>query len=123
MIFGEPERRRPSKTMKDLLYLKQKGKCNYCGKKMDIRYFHVDHKTPMARGGADTPANSQLLCAPCNNRKGNMTDGEFRRAYRLSPARKAKSPPSREIPQSHFDRITKERQKRRRKQRQAEDWW
>jgi len=123
MILSPPERRRPSKDIKELLYLRQKGKCMYCGKKMDIRYFHIDHKIPVARDGANTVANQQLLCAPCNNRKGNMTDGEYRRAYGLPGARKAKSPPSREISQSRFDRITKERQVKRRKRRQAVGWW
>jgi hypothetical protein len=31
---------------------------------------HYDHVIPWAKGGADTVANLQILCGPCNRRKG-----------------------------------------------------
>lgn len=31
---------------------------------------HHDHITPLARGGTSHPSNMQILCAPCNLRKG-----------------------------------------------------
>ena len=31
---------------------------------------HVDHITPVARGGSDWPTDLQPLCAACNLRKG-----------------------------------------------------
>ena len=78
-----PTRKRIGKTERELLYKAQGGKCNYCGIKLGIRYLHVDHKTPVARDGSDRMSNLQLLCSPCNTRKGDMTDGEFRRRYKL----------------------------------------
>lgn len=46
----------------------QRGKCVACG--CDIRKLaHMDHIMPLARGGANTDDNIQLLCQPCNNTK------------------------------------------------------
>ena len=111
MIFGEPSRTTPTKAVKEALFLKQKGRCIYCGKKMSIGYFHVDHKTPVKRHGSESLSNKQLLCGPCNGRKAMMTDGEFRRMYNLTPARQVEGPPRREIPQNYFQQIKKERDK------------
>lgn len=109
------ERIRPGKKLKQLLYQAQSGKCMYCGIELDIRYFHVDHKTPWIDEGGDNIGNLQLLCAPCNGRKSDMTDGEFRRLYKLTPSRQAKGrPPQKQIPQSYFDARKKAIAKRRR---------
>jgi len=40
-----------------------------------------DHLTPVSRGGADTIDNIVPACLPCNSRKGDMTDPEFRTAF------------------------------------------
>jgi 5-methylcytosine-specific restriction endonuclease McrA len=52
--------------------------CPRCGASGEIRWgstvrfvgMHLDHIVPRARGGADTAENLQLLCPPCNWRKG-----------------------------------------------------
>ena len=88
-------------------------------------YFHIDHKTPKARGGSESMSNKQLLCSPCNTRKGDKTDGDFRRVYKLTPSREAKGPPSKVIPQSYFEEISKAVGARKAKARAAEkrnDW-
>lgn len=47
----------------------QGWRCVLC--RASIRFgYHVDHKRSLARGGTHTLANLQLLCAPCNLRKG-----------------------------------------------------
>jgi len=97
-----------SREEKQYLYQKQQGRCNYCGYKLAIHYFHVDHKISTDRDGPDRLSNKQLLCGPCNSRKGSLTDGEFRRKYRLPGSRISKSPPSRRIPQEYFEKIAKE---------------
>jgi 5-methylcytosine-specific restriction endonuclease McrA len=43
------------------------GRCVECGSAFDIQY---DHVIPLALGGANTAANLQILCAPCNQSKG-----------------------------------------------------
>jgi 5-methylcytosine-specific restriction endonuclease McrA len=42
------------------------GRCVECGANFDLQY---DHILPVARGGATTLENLQLLCADCNRRK------------------------------------------------------
>jgi len=65
----------------------QKGRCSYCGRTHRIRYLEIDHKHPLSRGGGNEIGNLQLLCTPCNMRKGIQSDEEFRRRYkRLLPA-------------------------------------
>jgi len=96
-IFS-PGRKATSKSDQELMYEKQNGKCMYCGNKLTLHYLHVDHKTPISKGGRDIPSNKQLVCQPCNNRKSNKTDGEFRRRYpRLKPASQAKGRPPRTL--------------------------
>jgi 5-methylcytosine-specific restriction endonuclease McrA len=65
-------------TAKDIkaLYLKQRGIC-LCGDDLGTTY-HVDHKTPLVRGGIDWPKNIQLLCPPCNHSKRDKTMQEWR---------------------------------------------
>ena len=68
--------------VKNRLFTAQKRRCAYCGRRHRIRYLEIDHKWPVSRGGGDEIANLQLLCTPCNMRKGIQSDEEFRRRYR-----------------------------------------
>lgn len=43
------------------------GRCVECSTDFDLQY---DHVIPVALGGATTVENLQLLCGPCNRRKG-----------------------------------------------------
>lgn len=128
MIFDwddeRTERKRIGKKEKEAIYAAQKKRCMYCGVRQELGRFDVDHKNPVAKGGNNSFANYQLLCPPCNKRKGKMTDGEFRRKYKLGGVRGAK-PPTKRIPLSYFEEKTKKSAARRAKKRKKDDddWW
>ena len=93
------------RSVKNGLFRAQKGRCAYCGRTHRSHYLEIDHKYPVSRGGNDKIDNLQLLCTPCNMRKGIQSDEEFRRRYqRLLPA--DGSIPSPPIPQDSFSEET-----------------
>lgn len=49
------------------------NKCQYCGKKFDIRELNLDHVLPKSRGGLTTWENIVCSCTSCNARKGRRT--------------------------------------------------
>lgn len=57
-----------SKDIAAKLFNLQKGKCPCCGQPLGENY-HMDHIMPLARGGANTDENIQLLRQRCNNQK------------------------------------------------------
>jgi 5-methylcytosine-specific restriction endonuclease McrA len=54
----------------------QSQRCFYCRALLNNGY-HVDHKTPLARGGGNGPDNLVCACAACNHSKGARTAEEF----------------------------------------------
>lgn len=51
------------------IYANQGGQCVYCPGRLGDAY-HVDHVTPLCRGGSNDPSNLQLTCESCNLTKG-----------------------------------------------------
>ena len=101
---NNPGRRRVvfPRHVKNALFRAQKGRCSYCGRTHRIRYLEIDHKFPLSRGGGNQIDNLQLLCTPCNMRKGIQSDQEFRRRYhRLLPP--DGTIPNIPIPQGNFN--------------------
>ena len=43
------------------------GSCRLCGASTELQY---DHLIPVSMGGANSADNLQILCGPCNRRKG-----------------------------------------------------
>ncbi|WP_102108828.1 HNH endonuclease signature motif containing protein [Kandeliimicrobium roseum] len=55
----------------------QNGECVYCTAKITVSTCHLDHRTPLARGGTNERGNLQALCAPCNSEKHSKTHEEY----------------------------------------------
>ena len=75
----EPNAPIRSPNIKQILYDKQKGRCaapcldGKIGREFPIDIFEIDHINPRSKGGQDVDSNLQLLCPPCNRKKGNKT--------------------------------------------------
>lgn len=57
-------------AMKTSAYEQQDGVCSHCYKKFDFDKMEADHINPWSQGGKTEANNCQMLCKPCNRRKG-----------------------------------------------------
>lgn len=93
--------------LKQQLMKRQGNRCTYCGYRRPHWRFEIDHMTPVVLGGSNDLDNLQVICRPCNMRKGIQTDEQFRARYaRLVPLRRL-TPPSRQIVQREFTNETR----------------
>lgn len=53
--------------LKQYVWQRDGGCCRQCGSNVELQF---DHIIPVAFGGATSAENLQLLCGPCNRRKG-----------------------------------------------------
>lgn len=53
--------------VKQLVWHRDGGRCRGCGSAGELQY---DHVIPVSMGGGSTEDNLQILCGPCNRRKG-----------------------------------------------------
>ena len=65
---GYSQSRYISTTTKKIVFTRDGGSCQCCGKSDNLEY---DHITPFSCGGKDDPLNIQLLCQRCNRSKSN----------------------------------------------------
>lgn len=79
--------------MRALLTERDGEKCAHCASTTALT---IDHIVPGSKGGNDRPANLQLLCAPCNQRKDDSVDPATMTPERLRTVprlrRRAKKP-------------------------------
>ena len=93
--------------LKQELMKRKDNTCVYCGYRRIARTLDIDHMVPAVRGGSNDVSNLQVICRPCNQRKGLQTDREFRARYsRLVPSTPL-TPPQRRITQNEFKEETK----------------
>jgi len=53
-------------SVKKAVWKRDEGKCVICGSELELEY---DHIIPVAKGGASTIQNIQILCKKCNRKK------------------------------------------------------
>lgn len=61
----------------------QDGCCAGCRASLEDGY-HVDHVMPIVLGGSNWPDNLQLLCPPCNRKKGALHPDEWRKLLEVA---------------------------------------
>ena len=69
--------RRPtfSTSFRLSLFLKRKGICSDCNRKIEAgKAWDIDHILPLAMGGTNAPENLQILCRPCHRSKTSHSD-------------------------------------------------
>ncbi len=54
--------------LKQLIWTRDKGRCQKCGSNTELQF---DHIIPVSLGGGTAAENLQILCGPCNRRKGS----------------------------------------------------
>jgi len=59
-----------------LIEVRDRGRCQYCGKKLSGKDKTIDHIIPKSRGGQNKWENVVLCCKKCNKKKGNKTPEE-----------------------------------------------
>lgn len=72
---GQVDKQHLNKEFEGLVIEKLKGqnyKCVYCG--VDIKEnFSIDHIIPLSKGGTNEIGNIDLVCKPCNTKKGTRS--------------------------------------------------
>lgn len=58
------------------VWLRDRGKCQYCNHKVTKSEFTLDHVLPRSRDGKTKWTNVVVSCLPCNHRKANRTPVE-----------------------------------------------
>jgi len=83
------------------IYLRDRHRCQYCGRKGKKSELNIDHMVPRSRGGGSTWENVVVACIPCNRRKANRLPEEIGMFPRRRPARPRWHPaltPAGEVP-------------------------
>lgn len=53
--------------LRQFIWTRDEGRCRHCGSPHELQ---LDHIIPVSMGGATSAENLELLCGPCNRRKG-----------------------------------------------------
>ena len=69
------------------IYLRDQGRCQYCGRRFRRGDLTYDHVTPRARGGTVSWENIVTCCRSCNLKKGGRTPEEAN-MHLIRPPRK-----------------------------------
>ncbi len=74
------------------IYARDRGLCQYCGKRFSTSELTLDHVTPRSRGGVSVWENIVCACIACNNRKAGRTPREAGMALVRKPIKPRRNP-------------------------------
>jgi len=74
------------------IYARDRGRCQYCGKRFPTSELTLDHVTPRSRGGISVWHNIVCACIACNNRKAGRTPREAGMALVHKPVKPRSNP-------------------------------
>lgn len=80
------------KFSRENVYVRDNGKCQYCGTAVPRPVATYDHVTPRGQGGITVWDNIVICCMPCNQKKGNRTPVQAKMKLLTVPARPKKLP-------------------------------
>jgi 5-methylcytosine-specific restriction endonuclease McrA len=87
-------RKRAIKFSRDNVYVRDGGKCQYCGDKVPRAKLTYDHVLPRAMGGGTNWNNVVICCYDCNQKKSCRTPEQAHMKLLSIPAKPKKLPDS-----------------------------
>ncbi len=79
--------RRNVKFNRHNVWLRDKGRCQYCDTKLRMDEFTYDHVVPFSKKGKTSWLNIVVACVSCNHRKANRTPVEANMRLLREPSR------------------------------------
>jgi 5-methylcytosine-specific restriction endonuclease McrA len=68
-----PAKKRYERFTRKNIWLRDKGKCQYCTRFIPLKHMHWDHVLPQDQGGKTNWYNIVCACWNCNQKKANGT--------------------------------------------------
>jgi 5-methylcytosine-specific restriction endonuclease McrA len=84
--------RAPVKFTRRNIYARDRGRCQYCGRRFPTSELSLDHIVPRSRGGEANWTNIVCCCVACNVRKGGRLPIEAWMKLVAEPAKPKRSP-------------------------------
>lgn len=80
-------RKRSVRFSRENVYLRDGGRCQYCGKEVPRSAVTFDHVKPKSQGGTRTWDNIVIACVPCNQKKADRSPSRAGMRLRSTPAK------------------------------------
>ena len=80
-------RKRAVKFSRQNVWVRDKGRCQYCSRAVPRHLATYDHVVPRAQGGHTRWENIVIACVGCNQRKANRTPAQAQMHLRVEPVK------------------------------------
>jgi len=85
-------KRKHLRFSRENVYLRDRGRCQYCSTAVPRHDFTYDHVVPRAQGGHTVWENVVVSCTPCNQKKGGRTPAQAGMSVVQAPQRPTSLP-------------------------------